>query len=161
MSTRSTIVVKQSNGDYKAIYSHFDGYPSCVGSILLNSYQNRRKINRLVAQGDLSVLREHVGRKHDFKAYLKFGGYENTPAEKNGWTTFYGRDRGDEDGSAITCTLDEALNLDNWTEWVYVFQDGKWYFLHKGYVDGKYIPNYINEPKDLKLLTKDEVYEDA
>ena len=149
MSTRSTIAVKQSDGTYMTVYSHWNGYPSWNGRILLHHYQNRRKINRLIAQGYISILRENVGRKHDFNAYLTER--DKTPAEIYNWTTFYGRDRGEKDIDAVQHTLIQSLNIDNNSEYVYVFKDGKWYFLEKN--------RDINKPRDLKLLTEKDIKE--
>ena len=43
MATRANIGIKLDNGQYKMIYSHWDGYPGHVGKVLVqhhDSYEN-------------------------------------------------------------------------------------------------------------------------
>jgi len=151
MSTRSTIVLEQDDGTYKTIYSHWNGYPDWNGDILLHHYQDEKKVARLLDQGDISILRQNVGEKHNFDDHG-----DDAPAEKNNWTTFYKRDRGEEEVDAVTFkTLLEAINIDNWSDYIYVFKfpapDAKkrqWFFT------GTDSPQKL---EDLKLLTEDDV----
>jgi hypothetical protein len=107
MSTRSMIAKKLPDGRFRAIYSHWDGYPSHNGRILLEHYSDSAKLDRLLDLGNISVLREEVGEKHDFDMKMLAGG------EK--WTTAYGRDRGDEDQEAkVFDTLAEVMPQDSW-----------------------------------------------
>ena len=94
-----------------------------VPNILLSHYSNVDKLDSLLDEGDISCLREIVGEKHDFDDFIQ--GTES-PANKNEWTTFYGRDRGEKDCEACVFeTLDELLvsAKGRWAEYVYVWPD--------------------------------------
>lgn len=125
MSTRSMIARRYEDGSFRAVYAHWDGYPEHNGLILLSHYSDVNKLNALLDEGDISSLRETVGEKHEF-------GDER--ATENEWTTFYGRDRGEENIEACTLeTLDEliATAKERWSEFLYVF-DGSWSFYREG-----------------------------
>lgn len=66
MSTRSNIGRKNLDGSYDVIYCHSDGYPSYNGRILYEHYQNKEKIDQLIALGALSSLNEEIGERHPF-----------------------------------------------------------------------------------------------
>lgn len=59
MSTRSGIAIKENDGTYTWIYVHADGYPAGVGRTLLDHYNDRETINKLMQLGDLSWLGEN------------------------------------------------------------------------------------------------------
>jgi hypothetical protein len=127
MSTRCVIAKKNSDGSFRAVYSHWDGYPEHNGRVLLSNYFDVNKLNSLLDEGDISCLRETVGEKHDFDDFIQ--GSES-PANLNEWTTFYGRDRGEENIEACTFeTLDKLITAakERWAIYVYVF-DGSWSF---------------------------------
>ena len=88
MSTNSRIAIEDQSGKVRSIYSHWDGYPSCNGRILLENYKTKEKVEALIALGAISRLAEEVeipeGVTHNFK----------TPAY--GITVAYYRDRGDD-----------------------------------------------------------------
>lgn len=48
MSTRANIGIKLDNGQYKMIYSHFDGYPRHVGEVLANYHNSYEKALELL-----------------------------------------------------------------------------------------------------------------
>ena len=56
MATRSTIAIKQNDGEYKQIYCHWDGYLSNNGLILLKNYDTPEKVRQLIWLGSLSSL---------------------------------------------------------------------------------------------------------
>ena len=107
MATRSIIAKLDSKG-VQAIYCHNDGYLSNNGKILDQHYTHEVHVNQLLAEGDISSLRDTIAD-----------------------TTFYARDRGEENK--------EATNLNNETkllefafescdaEVVYMFAYGSWY----------------------------------
>jgi len=107
MATRS-IIAKLDDKGVQAIYCHNDGYLSNNGKILDQHYADENKVDNLIAQGDVSSLRDTIAD-----------------------TTFYARDRGEENK--------EATNLHNETkllefafescdaEVVYMFAYGSWY----------------------------------
>lgn len=74
MSTRSTITVKCSDGKYRGIYCHFDGYLSGggVGYYLINYYNSAEKAEELVSNGDASSIDETI-MKCDFYSIDRCG----------------------------------------------------------------------------------------
>lgn len=74
MSTRSAIGIQRKDGTIEAIYCHWDGYPSGNGKILLNNYNDVKKINKLLKLGDLSQLGEEpISKKEFWKDSSKLG----------------------------------------------------------------------------------------
>ncbi|MFZ9315717.1 MAG: hypothetical protein ACO236_00390 [Candidatus Nanopelagicaceae bacterium] len=65
MATRSAIAIRNSDATYDVIYCHWDGYPSHQLPILHNKYNTAKKIRRLIAKGDLSVLETAHGWNHE------------------------------------------------------------------------------------------------
>ena len=136
MGTRSRIGVM--HGDKcKSVYCHWDGYLDHNGRILQEFYDSARA-NQLVAMGDISSLGAKIGDAHPFS---KFEINNESPdfaklmatheqAEKEGWTTFYGRDRG-ETGVDFKVAQDfkEFLaQVENCgAEYYYIMKDGVWY----------------------------------
>jgi len=128
MGTRSRIAVM--HGDkFKSVYCHWDGYLENNGAILQEHY-NSAKANNLVALGDLSSLRPEIGEKHAFSRL-------ETPMDDEAYdklygnmTTFYGRDRGEENVEwKVAHTFEEFLDQVNSCggEYYYVMKDGVWY----------------------------------
>jgi hypothetical protein len=56
MSTRSYIGRLNENGSVDYVYCHHDGYPSGVGSLLVNHYSRPEDVSALLELGDLSAL---------------------------------------------------------------------------------------------------------
>lgn len=83
MATRSTIALEFADGTVGQVYCHWDGYLEHNGAILQKSYTDPFKLQKLIDIGDLSVLHDEIGEKHDFNDQYKDG------------CTFYGRDRGE------------------------------------------------------------------
>ena len=54
MGTRSSIAIKTEDG-IKAIYCHWDGYPSWLGRILNTHYNSHTKASELIDGGDMSA----------------------------------------------------------------------------------------------------------
>lgn|GEM_PF-523466 len=88
----------------RAIYGHWDGYPSWTGRILSEAYGRKERAEALIAHGDFSILGpflspwelEALGRpcpKHTFS--------EPCP----GVSVFYGRDRKEKDTQARVVVL--------------------------------------------------------
>jgi len=120
MSTNSAIAMINDNEEVTAVYCHWDGYPQHVGNLLFNNYNTNEKVEALIDLGNISSLDESIEcpEGHDF----------DNRAE--GCTTFYGRDRGEENQEAnIFDTLDDFVKgyKDNsYCEYLYVFAQGKW-----------------------------------
>ena len=151
MGTRSRIGVM--HGDKcKSVYCHWDGYLSHNGAILQEHYDSA-KANNLVALGNISSLGKHIGEAHPFS---KFDIDKDDPdfdklvalhelSEKESWTTFYGRDRGEtEQEFQVSQSFDEFLELVNdcGAEYFYIMRDGVWYCGSVYSVEGM-VPNTL------------------
>jgi hypothetical protein len=97
MATRSSIGYLKADGSVVAIYSHWDGYPAGVGKTLQENYQAAYKIGKLVQMGDVSSLGAEIGEKQDFN---------DRSTQKDEWTLFYGRDRGE---TGVDCREFESI----------------------------------------------------
>jgi hypothetical protein len=137
MGTRSGIglVERDENGKVarvRGIYCHWDGYLEHNGVILAGSYTTPEKINALLDLGDISGLGNEIGQKHDFSDMR-----EDSPQKVHGWTTAYGRDRGETGTEAETFVGPNAMSLyhshfrECWAEYFYLFDKGKWYWCRR------------------------------
>ena len=127
MSTRSYICMEVGDNRYKTIYCHFDGYLDYNGKMLLEYYDDRVRVEKLLELGDLSSL----GKKIDPDPNLphSFDYHER----QEDVCVFYGRDRGDEGAEARLMTMEELDDPENWTEYVYIFnRDGEWKYFESG-----------------------------
>ncbi|MND16969.1 hypothetical protein D3C76_639630 [compost metagenome] len=86
MATRSSIAAKFSDGTFKCVYCHFDGYLSGNGKTLLEHYNTSEKIEALIALGSMSSL----GKRCDQPEGHSF----DTPNDD--CTVYYSRDRGEK-----------------------------------------------------------------
>lgn len=120
MSTRSNIGIINADGSVTSIYVHFDGCPSHNGRILLNHWNTEDKVRDLLKLGDLSILGEVIGEKHNFDAH------DFTTK----WCRAYGRDRGEKGTKARKHkTVKEACSsFDN--DYAYLFDptENRWSF---------------------------------
>jgi hypothetical protein len=84
--------------------------------------------------GNITSLKPEIGEKHPFSAF-DTGMSPSAWANKYGnMTTFYGRDRGDEDQEFVTHTSKESLIEsfnDGWCEFAYIMKDNTWYVCFK------------------------------
>ena len=136
MGTRSRIGVM--HGDTcKSVYCHWDGYLAYNGAILQEHYDSA-KANYLVALGDISSLGKSIGEQHPFSKFDIKGDEPDAEAklklmeqaEAEGWTTFYGRDRGEEGTDfAVDFTFSKFLERVDacGAEYYYIMKDGVWY----------------------------------
>lgn len=119
MGTRSDIIVHMSDGTWKRVYCHWDGYLEHNGRILFDHYTDQAIVEALVAPGDMSMLDKHCDKPdgHTFDH------------PKEGYTVYYGRDRGETDVDGVTgSSLAEVWPEDDcWTEFTYVWDEGKWW----------------------------------
>lgn len=132
MATRSTIAYKTTRG-VTAIYCHWDGYPEGVGRCLHENYQAAYLIGKLVQLGDISSLGPEIGEQHSFD--LRDG--------KDTWTTFYGRDRG-EDG--VDCkefeTIPQWMDHYDWSDYYYLWNGNEWLVSSRGRTDDNGYPMF-------------------
>lgn len=109
----------QPDGSVISIYSHWDGYPSNNGKILLESYTDAEKVKELISLGSISRLAPNIN-----------------PDPKKGKHTFdnpqddvvvaYGRDRGENPEyikPRVDKTVDDFVKSDV-EEYGYLFKDG-------------------------------------
>lgn len=133
MSTRALIGIELPDGRVKTVFNHWDGYVEKpgVGWTLFHHYQDQRKVERLIELGAISSLKAMIGQKHDMDDYSKF-----EEIREKGWTSFYGRDRGDTDDVDAEIETYEELDSDKHSciEYIYVFRPktGKWYWKRPG-----------------------------
>ena len=122
MATRA-IIAKLDENDIQAIYSHSDNYLEHTGKILDQHYQDKDKVDELLAHGDVSMLDENIGVKIDFNDYKTR--YANKQCK------FYHRDRGEDRKEAATLKdenelIEFATRRCN-AEYIYMFAYGSWY----------------------------------
>lgn len=108
MATRSTIALEFADGTVSQVYAHWDGYLAHNGKILLENYSDPFKLRELIDLGSVSSLGAKLGEQHPFSEFeiakddperdAKLALVAKAKAE--GWTTFYGRDRGESDVQA-------------------------------------------------------------
>lgn len=141
MGTRSRIGIEDGEtGKVRSIYCHWDGYPDGVGQTLLDHYKDRGKVEELIALGDISVLGEEIGEKHDFN---------NGTAPYPTWTLAYGRDRGEK---AIEAKEDASADdmyrrvCEGWEEYAYLYRQGIWLVTEVGGGAGPFLVK-ANDPE--------------
>lgn len=110
MSTRSNIIAPHSDGQYRRIYVHFDGYLSGVGATLLAHYTDQTKPF------------DAPSRFSDAEAYAEY------KSKFGNMCLAYGRDRGERDTEAQkAATVAELWPApDSWVEFVYVWDGKSW-----------------------------------
>jgi hypothetical protein len=129
MATRS-FIAKKVKGGYIGIYCHWDGYPQKpgVGWVLRKYYKSPAKINKLISLGDISVLRENIGKKHKMDVI----GTEYEKLNRAKWTSAYHRDRGEAWNDAKPKKAKSIQELKRiaggmGAEYLYIYEKGKWF----------------------------------
>lgn len=119
MSTRSLICKEQPDGSYYGVYCHSDGYLTYNGAMLLDHYSDEKRLDELLALGDLSILCEKIAPDPSLPHSFDYD------QRQEDVTVAYGRDRGETDIEAREITLEQAK--DSWCEYMYIFgRDSKW-----------------------------------
>lgn len=118
MSTRSNIGMMLPDGNVKVAYCHYDGYPECVGEILLESYNTPERVSELLSFGDMSYLALEIHPSSDYHSF-------DNP--EKGVTMFYGRDRGESDADAKILSLEEWYKSLSFIDYIYLFSAGRWF----------------------------------
>jgi len=135
MATRSRIAIEREGGSVESIYCHHDGYPSNNGRLLLENYEDRKKVEGLIALGDISSLGEEVDPDDRLNHT-----FENP---QRGVTVAYHRDRGEaKSGPDYHRDLDHFVRSDV-EEYGYLFtKEGEWLFVdgHKSASTREAIP---------------------
>ena len=152
MATRSTIAIEHADGTVHNVYCHWDGYLDHNGRILLEHYSDPLIAEELISLGSISSLRETVGEKHGFDE-----SYDRDDARSK-WTTYYGRDRGEEDtGPRVWKDFQDYKLNHQYEEYEYILRnDGNWYV-------SKYSENYelLTEAIAEEMRQRDEEDADA
>lgn len=121
MSTHAAIIEQLSDGSYRGIYCHADGYISGAGKILVNHYSDKDKVSHLTLLGDIGSLREEV--------FVPDGEFHTFQKPHPLVTIAYHRDRL-EDWSDTSYTEKKSLNdmINHFSVYYnYVFINNEWY----------------------------------
>lgn len=121
MGTRSTITARLSDGSYRAVYCHWDGYAEepGVGWMLQQHYNSQELAEKVTSLGALCS----VGPNYNIFAGHSFG----TPAE--GHTVAYHRDRGEPWGRCnpgLGATYEAAVDQVGMQEYNYLWNGSAW-----------------------------------
>lgn len=135
MATRSNIGILNKDNTITSVYCYWDGYPSHNGKILLENYNTEEKVRELLKEGDISSLEPNCTKPelHSFENKI------------DGYTVYYGRDRGELD-SHIKPKTDSALLKQNMfdNDYGYLFDTNtnQWLFLNGQlkYSESNWIP---------------------
>ena len=143
MATRSFIAIKE-NGSYRAVYQHFDSYPSCLGKLLLEHYSDADKVREAISLGDASYWDENI---HPPK-----GAIHNFDIKYPGVSVFYCRDRNQDLEISEYKTVKELVKdvYGGMIEYLYIFDKdiNKWLFTSLRYKD---IAKVFSSIKELKM----------
>ena len=127
MATRANIAIKNTNGTYDCIYTHYDGNMHL--SILKEHYNSEEKARALVELGSISVLAEKIEG-------TSMHSFDN---REDGVTIAYHRDRG-EPLDIYRQAVSKKDCFDN--EYLYVWEDNKWtQYNHVSAVPEEVLPN--------------------
>jgi hypothetical protein len=143
MATRSTIAIRNPNGTVTGVYCHWDGYFAHNGAILRDHYQDESKIRELIGYGHISSLGPEIGERHPFSTH-NLTEEQKDPRWKN-WTTFYGRDRGENEQESETFGSWNSLLNKQGQEYNYLFVPG----------EGWYVENYGDRGLLAKMMAKE------
>jgi len=137
MATRSTIWIKQKDGSLKGIYCHNDGYLANNGAILLNAFDDIKKIESLISLGNISSLGAYIEPIFSHKIH----DFDN---KQDDTVVSYARDRG-EALSLYSCKDFNSID-DYLEEYNYIFDlfNNTWYF-------------FEDSEDELKELTKEAI----
>lgn len=119
MATRSTIAVIHKDGTVSQVYCHWDGYLSHNGKLLVENYSTQERAEALVTLGDISSLGKYIEPTSDSHTF----GHPDTDV-----TVYYGRDRGESDGTETKHYADVYEYLDKFVpeEYNYLFNGTSW-----------------------------------
>ncbi len=139
MGTRANIGLLE-NGNVTYIYNHWNGYPSGVGTILLEHYNTLDRVKRLIGLGYISSLGKFVGDEPEVINQTKLN-YPLKWRKENGGHTFakpiadvtvaYHRDRAEEWSMVKAQNEDESYFsskeylTDTDCEYLYIYKQDK------------------------------------
>ncbi len=124
MSVNCIIAKKIGRDKYRAVFCKYQGYLSDNGRILSENYNTPKKIDKLLALGDIYFL----------------GQCPSKLEQKEPWesvTVAYGRDKGEKDCEAKEYTLEELRDLE--MPYLYIFvKTNKWVYSGDGELESKF-----------------------
>lgn len=116
MATRSTISLMNADGSIQTVYCHWDGYLEGVGKVLLENYNTREAVEKLISGGDISSLGTYVSdEKEPFDRVLDGPDY----------TVFYSF-RGEDSPAKTFSSLEDYEANHQSEEFDYIFNDNMW-----------------------------------
>lgn len=115
MGTHAAIIQKVEDG-YKGIYLHWDGYPRYAGKMLEEHYTSNEKVTDLINLGSLSQLKREPNPQ----------GVHSYSKPEPDVCIAYHRDRGESLDIYHGNTIQDVVNKISYSEYTYVFEDGKW-----------------------------------
>jgi hypothetical protein len=129
MATRSTIALEYADGTVDVVYCHWDGYIAHNGKILFEHYQDPFKVQQLMDLGGISSLGAEIGTQHPFSMSDTIMALEKFEEAYGDMTTFYGRDRGENDIDAERFSDFDTYERDHsYQEYEYILRNnGTWY----------------------------------
>lgn len=119
MSTRSTVIVKFGDKDYRGIYCHWDGYPDGVGKTLKENFNSLEMAKEIVELGDCSCIAGCVR--------IKPIGKHTFNAPEGGTIIAYHRDRGEKLIPPAKGATWKAVGREIGNDFNYIFENGSWH----------------------------------
>lgn len=128
MSTRSYILRENEDGTYDGIYCHHDGYLTYNGALLLDHYNTKEKVDKLLSYGNLSSLAEEIEPNPSLP--------HNFDNRQDDVCVFYCRDRGEKDENAsLNMALEDIDSPESWIEHCYIYtKKGTWKYFVCGHL---------------------------
>jgi hypothetical protein len=124
MATRSTIAIENNDGTVSQVYCHWDGYLEGVGKTILEHYNTREAVEKLLAGGSISSLGEYVS--DDEKSFNKK--YD----DEDDYTVYYTY-RGEDIVIEEFESLSDYEENHQYEEFEYIFtQDNVWSVFFNG-----------------------------
>lgn len=116
MATRSTISILNADGSVQTVYCHWDGFLEGVGKILLENYNTKEAVEKLISGGAISSLGTYVSDEQEpFDRVLDGPDY----------TVFYSY-RGEDQPAETFSSFDEYEEKHQFEEFDYIFTDNMW-----------------------------------
>ena len=118
MATRARIGIQLPNGQIKASYQHWDGYPGGLGYNLIDNWTNLEKVLKAIKLGNASHWGMIIGDKTDFD--------DRKNEMHDIQNVYYGRDRGEKDQGPRTYVDEQEYLAEGWgsgEEFIYLMKD--------------------------------------
>ena len=144
--TSSFIAVQRDDDLYEGIYCNLDGYLTHNGAMLLDHYQDRKKLDELIALGNISELAQNIEPDPDFEHSFDYG------KRQEGVVVAYGRDRGEQGQESKKYSISKLLDRTD-VDYIYVLDDtDKWIYVKTPAREFKDVKTDLNkEYKSMKI----------